>query len=461
MRNIAIFIIALFMAGCSFRPAMPETNTTFEYKYESSDINDYWWKEFNDERLNALVEDALKNNIDLKLAYINLQKAALTLKNSKADLFPTVGINAEASKARTSGETYTRQDNIKYDSFSLNAVLNYEVDLWGRVRNSIASSDALLQASKYDYANSRLTIASNVAQAYFTLVSLRMQERVLEDTLASYIDTMNYRKKQLDAGSITQMVYLQSVASVQSAQISLTDVKNSIVSASNSLAILCAKSNDEILNQIVATSATLPDAPQVNAGISSDILLRRSDVASAYESLKSSNALIGVAKAAYFPTLSLTGIFGFSSSELDRLFVQNANVWSLAGSLAQTVFDYGKRRNNVEIAELTQSANALSYEKTIKTALGEVKVALEDRKNAMQVWQDTKRLLSSQDEIYRLAKAQYDAGYSDHLTFLDAQRNLLSTRLSAISAQLNLDNAAIEIYKVFGGGFKAEQTDQK
>ncbi|MCD8213556.1 MAG: efflux transporter outer membrane subunit [Campylobacter sp.] len=461
MRNIDIIIIALFITGCSFAPQMPDVNTTFEYKYQSSDINDYWWKEFNDERLNTLVDEALKHNIDLKLAYINLQTAALTLKNSKADLFPTLGVNADAGKTRTSGETYTGQDNVKYDSFSVNAVLNYEIDLWGRVRNSIASSDALLQASKYDYANARLTIASNVTQGYFTLVSLRMQERVLEDTLASYIDTMNYRKKQLEAGTITQMVYLQSLASVQSAQISLTNVKNSIVSASNALAILCGKSNNEILNEIVATGALLPPPPQITADISSDILLRRSDVASAYENLKSSNALIGVAKAAYFPTLSLTGIFGFSSKDLDRLFVQNANTWSLAGSLTQSVFDYGRRRNNVEIAELAQSASALSYEKTIKTALGEVKVALEDRKNAMQVWQDTRNLLNSQDEIYSLAKAQYDAGYSDHLTLLDAQRNLLTTRLSAISAQLSLDNSVVEIYKAFGGGFTTDQAIQK
>ena len=182
-------------------------------------------------------------------------------------------------------------------------------------------------------------------------------------------------------------------------------------------------------------------------------------MASAYENLKSANALIGVARAAYFPTLSLTGAFGFSSNELDRLFVQNANVWSFAGQIAQSVFDYGKRANNVEIAELAQSAKALNYEKTIKTALSEVKTALNDREKASLIWRDTQNLLDSQSKIYDLAKAQFDAGYADHLTLLDAQRNLLSAKLNAVDAKLSLDNAAIGVYKAFGGGFKQPQAE--
>lgn len=459
MRKILIPILAAFIAGCSFRPELPQTDTKFQASFESSDINDLWWKEFGDERLNTLVEQALEKNIDLKIAYVNLQTAALTLKNSRADLFPTIGIEGSGSKTRTSGETYGKQDNAKYDSFSLSAVLNYEVDLWGRVRNSIASNDALLKASKFDYDNARLTIASNVAQGYFSLVALKMQERVLEDTLKSYNETAAYRKKQLDAGATTQIVYLQSLAAVQSAQISLSNVQKSLVSSSSALAILCGKSNDEILSQIIDTSADLPQAPQINAGISSDILLRRSDVASAYENLKSANALIGVAKVAYFPTISLTGAFGFSSNELDRLFVQNANVWSFAGQIAQSVFDYGKRANNVEIAELAQSAKALNYEKTIKTALSEVKTALNDREKASLIWRDTQNLLDSQSKIYDLAKAQFDAGYADHLTLLDAQRNLLSAKLNAVDAKLSLDNAAVGVYKALGGGFKQPQAE--
>ncbi|MCR4941624.1 MAG: efflux transporter outer membrane subunit [Campylobacter sp.] len=454
MRKILLFILAFFVAGCSFRPSMPEVNATFNASFESTQISDKWWQEFKDDKLNLLIDEALKKNLDLKLAYYNLEQARLNLANSKADLVPNLGLNAEAAKTQSSGETHTSPAQVRFNNFSLSAVLNYEIDLWGRVRNTIASKDALLNASKFDYESARLSIISAVAKSYFSLVALKMQEAVYIDSLQSYTETMNYRKRQLDAGSVTNMVYMQSVAEVQNAQINLQTIQNSIVLASNALSILTGKSNDEILYKLVDTASVLPNAPQINANISSDILLRRPDVAAKFEVLKSSNALVGVARAAYFPTLSLTGIFGFSSDELNRLFINNANTWSLGASLAQNLFDYGRRSNNVELAKLAQSADALNYEKAVKTALGEVKTALASRQNAIQITEQSDKLLSTQNEIYRLANAQYDAGYVDHLTLLDAQRVLLSTRLNKINAELNLNNSVLEIYKAFGGGFK-------
>lgn len=457
MRKFLIPIFALFLVGCSFKPELPKINTSFEYEFKTSQISDRWWQEFGDEKLNLLVEDALKNNTDLKIAYANLEQSALSLKNSKADLFPTLNLNTSATKRQASGETFGSIDNSKYNDFSISAVLNYEIDLWGRVRNSVASADALFEASKYDYNTSKLSIVSNVVSSYFTLVSLKMQEAVYEDTLKTYEESLNYRKNQLDAGSITKIVYLQSVASVQSAKIGLDNVRNSIVSASNALSILTGKSNNEILYGTIDTNLILPNAPQISANISSDILLKRSDVASAYEALKSSNALIGVARASYFPTISLTGIFGFGSDELDKLFIQNANVWSLAGSLTQSVFDYGKRANNVEIAKLIQTKSALKYESAVKTALAEVRTALENRKNAVKILEQTNHLLKSQNEIYDIAKAQYDTGYLDHLDLLDAQRNLLNTRISYINAKLGLNNAVLDVFRAFGGGFEVQE----
>lgn len=453
MRNFGILILMLFFAGCSFRPDMPKIDTNFQANDENFQIQDKWWHDYNDERLNALVEEALQKNSDLKIAYLNLEKAKLSLAISKADLLPSLDIKGDATHSRTSGETNTKQDNIKYNSFSLNAVLSYEIDLWGRVRNSIASNQALLRASEYDLNTSRLSIAVSVIDSYFALIALKMQENVYIDTLKSYTDTMNYRKKQLEAGSITKSVYLQSQTLVQSAQIDLNKIRKSIVQASNALAILTNKTNDEILYSLIEVANALPYVPEIKANISSDILLRRSDVASAYERLLSSNALVGVARAAYFPTLSLTGIFGFSSDTLDSLFVQNANMWSIGGSMVQNIFDYSKRTNNVELAKLSQSINAINYEKTIKTALSEVRIALNDRKTAIEILEQTKDLLNSQQKIFELINAQYDAGYITHLELLDAKRNLLNARLNAISANLNLNNSVTQVYRAFGGGF--------
>lgn len=458
MRSLFAVVIALFFAGCSFRPDLPNVDTKFEaiYKFETSDINDRWWEEFKDENLNSLIEGTLENNIDLKIAFLNLQKAEAMLGISSADLLPSLNLNGAATRARTSGETYTKQDNIKYTNYALNLGLNYEIDLWGRVKNSIEASKSSLKATKFDYDTARLSIASNVAKRYFILVSLNMREQVLLDTLKSYEETMNFRKTQLEMGSIDNITFLQSKAQVESTRVSLIEVQNSINLAVNSLSIMSSKSNDEILQGMVKSSKKLPKEPEISAGISSDILLRRSDVASAYENLKATNALIGVSKAAYYPSISLTGLLGFVSNDLARLFDANANTWSLGGSLTQKIFDNGRIKNNVKIAETNEQIAALAYEKSIKTALSEVRDALLKRENAKLSQKSVKALLNSQEKIYKIAKSKFEEGYSSHLELLDAQRNLLANKLQDVNANLNLINSIVEIYKAFGGGFKAE-----
>ena len=460
MRNKAfILITAAFLAGCSFRPDMPnvDTNFTSTYTFETSDVRDLWWKEFHDETLNVLVESALEKNTNLRIAYLNLEKAKASLGVAEASLLPGVNLNASYTKAKTSGETYTGQPQTRYRSSSINLGLNYEIDLWGRVRNSVLAANESLNASKFDYDSARLSLSSGVAKSYFTLVSLNMQEAVLKETLKTYEDTLALRKTQLDLGGINEMTYLQSKAAVESAKMSLISVLNLKSKALTSLAILTGKSNDEILKGAVASSKTLPASPEISAGISSDILLRRSDVAKALADLKATNALVGVAKADYFPTISLTGRLGFTSVDFENIFVGNANTWSIGGSLVQKIFDYGRTKNNVRIAETNEQIAAITYEGTVKTALGEVRDALISRQNAKLSLDQVKNLLQSQQKIYSLAKDQYNAGYIGHLELLDAERNLLQAKLQDVSAKLDEVDSAVEVYRALGGGFKVDK----
>ena len=460
MRNKAfILITAAFLAGCSFRPDMPnvDTNFTSTYTFETSDVRDLWWKEFRDENLNVLVESALEKNTNLRIAYLNLEKAKASLGVAEASLLPGVNLNVSYTKAKTSGETYTGQPQTRYRSSSINLGLNYEIDLWGRVRNSVLAANESLNASKFDYDSARLSLSSSVAKSYFALVSLNMQEAVLKETLKTYEDTLALRKTQLDLGGINEMTYLQSKAAVESAKMSLISVLNLKSKALTSLAVLTGKSNDEILKGAVASAQNLPSSPEIKAGISSDVLLRRSDVAKALADLKATNALVGVAKADYFPTISLTGLLGFTSVDFENIFVGNANTWSIGGSLAQKIFDYGRTKNNVRIAETNEQISAITYEGVVKTALGEVRDALISRQNAKLSLDQVKNLLQSQQKIYSLAKDQYDAGYIGHLELLDSQRNLLSAKLQEVSAKLDEVDSAVEVYRAFGGGFKLEK----
>lgn len=460
MKNKAfILITATFLAGCSFRPDMPnvDTNFTSTYSFETSDIRDLWWKEFHDENLNALVESALEKNTNLRIAYLNLEKAKASLGVAEASLLPAVNLNGGGTRARNSAMTATHTPQTTTRSYEINLGLNYELDLWGRVRNSVLAANESLNASKFDYDSSRLSISSSVAKSYFALVSLNMQEAVLKETLKTYEATLALRKTQLDLGGIDEMTYLQSKAAVESAKTNLISILNSKSQALTSLAILTGKSNDEILKGAVASAQNLPNSPEISAGISSDVLLRRSDVAKALADLKATNALVGVAKADYFPTISLTGLFGFASEDFSRIFINSANVWSLGASLSQKIFDYGKTKNNVRIAETNEQISAITYEGVVKTALGEVRDALISRQNAKLSLDQVKNLLQSQQKIYSLAKEQYDAGYIGHLELLDSQRNLLSAKLQEVSAKLDEVDSAVEVYRALGGGFKVDK----
>ena len=460
MKNKAfILITAAFLAGCSFRPDMPnvDTNFTSTYTFETSDIRDLWWKEFRDENLNSLVESALEKNTNLRIAYLNLQKAKASLGIAEADLLPGVNLNAGATRTRNSAETATHMPQTTSKSYEINLGLNYEIDLWGRVRNSVLAANENLNSSKFDYDSARLSLSSSVAKSYFALVSLNMQEAVLKETLKTYEDTLALRKTQLDLGGINEMTYLQSKAEVERAKTSLTSVLNSKSQALTSLAILTGKSNDEILKGAVASAQNLPSSPEIKAGISSDVLLRRSDVAKALADLKATNALVGVARAQYFPTLSLTGLFGFASDEFDRIFMGSASVWSLGANLTQKIFDFGRTKNNVRVAETNEQIAAITYEATVRSALGEVRDALITRQNAKLSLDQVKNLLQSQQKIYSLAKDQYNAGYIGHLELLDAERNLLQAKLQDISAKLDEIDSAVEVYRALGGGFKVDK----
>ena len=460
MRNKAfILITAAFLAGCSFRPDMPnvDTNFTSTYTYETSDIRDLWWKEFHDENLNSLVESALEKNTNLRIAYLNLQKAKASLGIAEADLLPGVNLNAGATRTRNSAETATHMPQTTSKSYEINLGLNYEIDLWGRVRNSVLAANENLNASKFDYDSARLSLSSSVAKSYFALVSLNMQEAVLKETLKTYEDTLALRKTQLDLGGINEMTYLQSKAEVERAKTSLTSVLNSKSQALTSLAILTSKNNDEILKGAVASAQNLPSSPEIKAGISSDVLLRRSDVAKALADLKATNALVGVARAQYFPTISLTGLFGFASDEFDRIFMGSASVWSLGANLTQKIFDFGRTKNNVRVAETNEQIAAITYEATVRSALGEVRDALISRQNAKLSLDQVKNLLQSQQKIYSLAKDQYNAGYIGHLELLDAERNLLQAKLQDVSAKLDEVDSAVEVYRALGGGFKVDK----
>ncbi|WP_086268330.1 efflux transporter outer membrane subunit [Campylobacter devanensis] len=454
MNKVITILIAAIISGCSLRPDMIEIQQEYRYQMDVYSINESWWESFGDERLNALIQKSLKNNSDLLIALNNIEKARVSLRLDRIEYLPNISLQGEASK---SDKGY---NNPTVEQFSLSAVLSYELDLWGRVRNKANASEAIYNATKFDYESARISLASSVANAYFLLISLREQEQILKDTLISYIQSVEYRAMQLASGEIDELVYAQTVATADEARAQLAGLQTQISQANSALAILVGGSLDEILYSDINVATRLPNLPQVPSGISSDILLKRADVASALERLKSSNYLVGVARTQWLPKISLTGIFGYSSADLDNLISVNKSIWSVGGSLIGPLLDFGRTYNSVEIANLEQNASFLAYDKAVKNAFSEIRTALDSRKNSMIKAQSTANLVASQQKVYDIAQSRYDAGYSSHLELLDSQRSLLSAKLSLTSANLEAANSVVAVFKAFGGGFEYESDEE-
>lgn len=454
MNKIITILIAALISGCSLRPDMIEIQQEYRYQMDVYSVSEKWWESFGDERLNLLIQKALQNNSDLLIALNNIEKSRIALRLDRLEYLPNISLQGEASK---SDKGY---NNPTVEQFSLSAVLSYELDLWGRVRNTANASEAAYNATKFDYESARISLASSVANSYFLLISLKEQEKILQDTLDSYIKSVEYRAVQLESGEIDELVYAQSVAAADGAKAQLAGLKTQISQANSALAILVGGSLDEILYSDINAATRLPNLPQVPSGISSDILLKRADVASALERLKSSNYLVGVARTQWLPKISLTGIFGYSSADLDNLISANKSIWSVGGSLIGPLLDFGRTYNSVEIANLEQNASFLAYDKTVKNAFGEIRTALDSRKNSIIKAQSSANLVVSQQKVYDIAQSRYDAGYSSHLELLDSQRSLLSAKLSLSSANLEAANSVVAVFKAFGGGFEYKPDDE-
>ena len=452
MNRIITIFIAAIISGCSLRPDMIEIEQ--KYRYQMDHYSE-WWENFGDDKLNILIQKSLQNNSDLLIALNNIEKARINLRLDRLEYLPNISLQGQATK---DGRADTSSNNI--NKFSLSAVLSYELDLWGRVRDKTNASQSLYNATKFDYESARISLASSVANTYFLLVSLKEQERILLDTLNSYIQSVEYRAMQLAAGEIDELIYAQAVATADEARAQLASLQMQISQANTSLVILVGGDLNEILYSDMNVSTNLPMLPEVPSGISSDILLKRADVASALERLKSSNFLVGVARTQWLPQISITGMLGYASNDLNNLINSNKTAWSIGGSLIAPLIDFGRTYNSVKLANLEQNASFLAYDKAVKNAFSEIRTALDDRQNSLMKVRSMENLVASQQKVYDIAQSRYDAGYSSHLELLDSQRNLLSAKLSLSSANLEAVNSIVSVFKAFGGGFEYE-TDSK
>jgi len=438
----------LVPASTEVAPAIPAQwpATSADSGAATVEVADIGWRDFfSDPRLQSLIDQSLANNRDLRVAVLNVEKARAQYRIQRADRVPAIA--AQGQMTRSGGDTPVTEQ------FSANlGVVEFELDLFGRVRNL---SQAALQQYFAQAANRRsaqLSLVAEVANAWLTLGADSEQLAIARATLATYEDSLRLTEARHQLGDASSLELSQTRTLVETARTDVARFSGQVAQDRNALVLLAGGPIDDGLlpggeiNQVAAVRALPGNVP-------GEVLLRRPDVMAAEHTLLSANANIGAARAAFFPSISLTGSVGSASSALSGLFDGGTRAWSFIPKLTVPIFQGGKLRANLGVATTDRDIALAQYEKAIQSGFREAAdaLALNDSLDAQLASQQA--LVAAADQAQRLSQARYDAGLDSFLTLLDARRTAYTARQSLVSTQLAQQSNQVALYKVLGGGW--------
>ncbi len=464
MHNLyALSLVTLIFSGCSLSPELNIPTTQFPEAYRTDlqsathSVDAAWWSNYGDAKLTSLIEEALSNNYDLQSAMANISLARATLSSSTSNRYPSLDVQGSGQRIRSSADTFTSKVHNTYNDFSLSAVLSYELDLWGKYKEAEASSKASLIATYAATDTVKISLASSVAESYFTLISLSEQLDITNETIKAREEGLKRNESKYSLGAISKGTLLSERAELNSAQITKDALEQSIALQQSTLAVLVGKSPEAIAAfSKESLPRVLPSDITVPANLPSELLTKRPDIKQAEENLKAANANIGVARATYFPSISLSGALGFESTQLSNLMKAQSAMNSFGGSLASPLFNMGKTSSNVQSAKANKELAEIVYAKTVQQAFQEAYDALNKRHTLTQKLEHQLSYENNIEQVYLLAKKQYESGYGDYLTLLDAKRNLLSAKLITSQTKQALLSSGVSLYKSLGGGWDKE-----
>ena len=460
MRNKAALLtaISLMVSGCMvgpdyLRPAI-DTPTAWRVSDQAAKelANTEWWQQFNDPVLNALVVEALRENKDLLIATARIEEYAGRYGITRSQLFPQVGLGADASRQRGSvaGADALSQTYSTYDAL---LGVNWEIDLWGKIRRQSEAARAQIVASEEGRQGVILTLVASVASGYVNLRALDRQLEVARSTANARGASYKIFQDRFAGGVISLLELSQNKSQYEEALATVPQFEKSVAQQENALSALLGRNPGPISRGKNIDNLTAPVAPQ---GLPSSLLERRPDIREAEQKLIAANAQIGAAKAAYYPSISLTGALGVASGSLSDLFGGASKVWQYGGSLGLPIFTAGLLAGQVQVAEAVQQQALFSYQKAIQDAFRSVDDALIDQDKTRVQLAAQGRQVASLQQYSDTARLRYDNGYTSFLEVLDAERSLFNAQLSYAQTQQTLLQASINLYKAMGGGWMAE-----
>lgn len=407
-----------------------------------------WWNSFGDPVVDQLVRECLANNRDLRIAAARVDEFAAILAGTRSQGLPQVGYGLSANRSRASEEKLPALIDPLSTTFSSVLSASWEIDLWGRIRRETESARANLLATEEARRGVVLTLISSVITSYVTLLDLDEQLRIAEATAEGRKKSVDLFETRLAAGWISEFEMSQVRGEYEAALAQIPPIKQAIAVQENALSVLLGRNPGPIARG--SNLATL-NSPSVPAGLPSDLLIRRPDIMQAEQQLISSNALIGAARALFFPRISLTGVFGFASASLGNLFTGPAHTWSFTGDVAGPIYTGGGLTAAVDQAEARKDQSLASYELTIQNAFRDVEDSLADLRNSRDLRDALGRRVTTLRRGLELANERYENGYSDYLEVLDTERSLFSAELQLASAQGDYHRAMVNLYRALGG----------
>lgn len=463
MRRAWVILAVGAVSGCMVGPdyTRPALDAPAAFIYEPKDAadtaNTQWWRQFNDPVLDALIAEALAHNLNVKVAVANVDQAAAVLTQTRSGLFPQVGYDGTAGRARSTEASATPElaRLIPNPQTSYQALLNasWEIDLWGRIRRLSEASRANLLGTDEARRGVILSLVASVASNYLTLRGLDEQLNLSRQTLAAYGESVRLFKLQFQYGQVSQMNVSQVESQYETAAAQIPVIESQIAQTQNSLSVLLGHNPGPIPRGKSVYDLVVPKVP---SGVPSTLLERRPDLLQAEDTLIAANAQIGAARALYFPTISLTGAGGTSSSSLSNLFTGPARVWSYAGQLAGPIFSFGAVSGQVAQAEAAQQSALYGYQLSIQNAFADVENSLVASQKLIEQQAAQERLVAALQSYAKLAKLQYDGGYTSYTTVLQAEQSLFPAELQLASVRASVFSSSVAIYKAMGGGWIVE-----
>jgi multidrug efflux system outer membrane protein len=463
VRRLAL-LGALAAAGCATvgpdyeRPGLPVPAAYPQAEAAPAEpLAPEWWTRFGDATLDELVAGARAANSDLRLAAARVQEAEALAREAGAAFYPEVLAGAGGTRSRASRETEPPASApLERTSYQALASTSFEIDFWGRYARTAEAARANLLAARYAHALVDLSLAGAVAQGYFALRALDAQLDVLEQAIRLREESLAIARARLGAGLAGELDVYQAQAALAEARVQRRDTARSRSLAERQLAVLTGR-----LDLRLAAAApgaglfALPVPPAPPAGLPSALLERRPDVRAAEQQLVGANALIGAARAALFPSISLTGAFGGQSAELSDLLSSGARIWSLGFGLTLPIFDGGRRTARVEQAEARRAQALAAYQRALENGFREVADALVSLEQSAASESELRARLDAARSALELSTVRYESGYSAYLEVLDAQRTANDAELALVRNRLARLAFSVDLMKALGGGWRA------